>query len=212
MHIIQEKLLRLVETYNLGSMSFRDIGKIIGDTHPQLIKHHLEQLKKHELIVWDKNKKIIKKIKSGVASNADFVIVPVVGLANCGEATAFADEHIEGHIKISTKLLSHRREIFAIQAVGSSMNKANIDGKSIENGDYVIVDSKDKNIKNNDYVLSIIDDVANIKKVLIDKANKQIILFSESTNLYPAIYIDISETSKYLVNGKIIQVIKNPKF
>lgn len=212
MHPIQQKLLRLADTTNLGSMSFRDIGKIIGDIHPQLVKHHLEQLEKRSLILWNKDKKIIKKVKSGVVSNSDFITVPVVGFANCGEATAFADEHIDRHIKISTKFIKNKREIFAIRAVGSSMNKANINGKSINDGDYVIIDSKEKNVRTHDYVLSIIDDVANIKKVFFDKNNKQIILFSESTHSYPPIYIDTSEAAKYLVNGKVIQIIKNPKF
>lgn len=211
MHIIQQKLLRLADTYNLGDMSFRDIGKIIGDVHPQLVKHHLEQLKKRKLISWDKSKKVIVKISSGPISNSDFVTIPVLGSANCGDATIFADERIEGHIKVSTKLVKNKRGIFAIKAVGSSMNKANIDGKNIEENDYVIVDPKDINIRNNDYVLSIIDDVANIKKITFDPDHDQIVLVSESSNTYPPIYLHSSEAGKYLVNGKVVQVIKKSR-
>lgn len=210
MHTIQQKLLRLADTYNIGNMSLRDVAKIIGVPHPQIVKHHLEQLERKELIEWDRENKTIVKRTTGVVSNSDFSIVPVLGSANCGQADIYADERIEGHIKVSSLLLKNKKSVFAIKAVGASMNKANIDGRSIEDGDYVIIDATDKNIRSNDYVLSVIDETANIKKIIIDKQYRQVCLISESTNEYPPIYIDESEATKYFVSGKVIQVIKHP--
>lgn len=209
MHTIQQKLLRLAETYNLGSMSLRDIAKIINVPHPQIVKHHLEQLERKELIIWDRENKKIEKKATGVISNSDFRIVPVLGAANCGPADIYADERIQGHIKVLATFLKNKEKVFAIKAVGESMNKANIDGKNIEDGDLVIIDALDKNIKNNDYVLSVIDEVANIKKIVINKQYNQICLASESTNNYSPIYIDETEVAKLFINGKVIQVIKN---
>jgi len=208
MHPIQQKLLKLIDTYNVGNMSLRDLAKIIGEEHPQLVKHHLEQLEKKELIEWDKKNKVIKKMAIAVSTNIDLVIIPVLGSANCGQSNIYADERIEGHIKVSSTLLKNKFKVFAIRAIGSSMNNANIDGKKIEEGDYVIVDPEDKNIKSNDYVLSVIDEMANIKKIHIDHENNQITLLSESTYHYPPIYIDEAEASRYIMNGKVIQVIK----
>ncbi len=211
MHPIQQKLLKLSETYNIGNMSFRDVARILGEDHPQTVKHHLEQLEKKELIDWDKENKVITKKVIGVVSNIDFTIIPIMGSANCGHANIYADERIEGHLKISSKLLGNRNAVFAIKAIGYSMNNANIGGRNIEDGDYVIIDPSDKNVRSNDYVLSIIDEVANIKKIIIDRNNCQITLISESTFQYPAIYIEESEAPKYLINGKVVQVIKQPK-
>lgn len=211
MHLIQQKLLKLADTYDIGNMSFRDLGRILGEDHPQLIKHHLEQLEKKKLIEWDKENKVITRKVTGVFSNIDFTVIPVLGSANCGRADVYADQRIEGHIKVSSKLLGNRNKVFAIKAVGYSMNKANIDGKCIEDGDYVIVDPNDRNIKSSDYVLSIIDDVANIKKIVIDRNNSQVCLYSESTYQYPVIFIEESESPKYVINGKVIQVIKCSK-
>jgi SOS-response transcriptional repressor LexA len=210
-HVVQQKILRLIETYDVGKMSLRDIGKIVGEEHPQMIKHHLEQLEKRGLIKWNKEKKIINKTNTGVISNSDFIVVPVLGASNCGDVTIFATEFIEGHIKVSTGLLKNKLRVFAVKAIGSSMDGSNIDGKNIEDGDYVIIDPNDKNINDNDYVLSIIDGTVNIKKITFDRDHNQIMLFSESTNFYPSIYLNISEASKYLVDGKIIQVIKVAK-
>jgi len=211
MHIIQQKLLRLAETFNLGNMALRDIGKIIGEDHPQLIKHHLEQLEKKEMINWDKENKVITRVNAGVVTNTDFLTVPVVGAANCGPALLYATPMIDEHIKVSKALLKGHTKVFAIRAVGSSMNQANIDGKTIDEGDYVIIDPDDRSIRTNDYVLSVIDEMANIKKIVMDDEHNQIALLSESTAEYPPIYIDKSEASKYFLNGKVIQVIKQMK-
>jgi len=87
------------------------------------------------------------------------------------------------------------------------MNKANINGQVIEDGDYVIVDSK-KQPQANDYILAIIDNCANIKKLLIDSRNKIISLNSESTENHPTIFIH--EMDKFLINGVVKYVIKKP--
>ena len=211
MHIIQEKLIKLAENRNLGQMTLRQIGKLIDVKHPQKIKHHLNQLAKKGFIRFNKEKGLIEKIKQGTIKKTGFFAVPILGSANCGEATIFADENLEGYLKISSKLLKKKQGIFAIKAEGSSMDKADIDGKTIDDGDYVIVDNKDRSPINRDYVLSIIDDVANIKKFIFDKKNKQIVLLSESTMDFPPIYIHPEDFSKYMISGKVVQVIKKPK-
>lgn len=211
MHIIQQKLLRLIETCNIGTMSYRDLGKLLEEVHPQVIKHHLEQLERKGLIIWDREKKEVNKIQPSFNSEYGLITIPILGSANCGVATLFANESIQGHIKISSLLLNNRKNVFGINAVGSSMNLANINGKVIEDGDIVIIDPNDKDVKSGDFVLSIIDDVANIKKVIFDFDHEQIILQSVSTYNYPPIYIHSNEADKYIVNGKVVQVIKSPK-
>ncbi|OQP67642.1 LexA family protein [Niastella populi] len=208
MHPVQQKLLKLADTSNLGALPLRDIAKIINEDHPQTIKHHLEALEKKGLIEWDKTNKTIKRCATGVSVNSDFAVIPVLGAANCGVAMLYAEERIVEHVKISFSLLRNRRNTFAVRAVGASMNRANINGKSIEEGDLVIIDPDDKNIQSNDYVLSIIDEMANIKKIVIDLEHEQIKLESESTQHYPPIFISTNEASRYVVSGKVIQVIK----
>jgi len=211
MHIIQQKLLRLAERYNLGEMKLRQIARFVGENHPQKIKHHLNQLEKTGFIKFDKRKRTIRRIRRGAIKKTNFFAVPILGSANCGEATIFADENLEGYLKISGKLLKEKEGIFAIKAEGNSMNRANVNGKTIDDGDYVIIDSKSKTPNNSDYVLSVIDDVANIKKFIFDKENNQIVLLSESTEKLPPIYIHPEDFSKYIVGGKVIQIIKKPK-
>jgi repressor LexA len=89
------------------------------------------------------------------------------------------------------------------------MNKAQIDGKKIGDGDYIIVDSEDREPKNGDVVLSVINGMANVKKFFRDRGNRQIVLVSESTHEFPPIYLH--EKDDYILNGKVIQVVKKPQ-
>ncbi len=86
------------------------------------------------------------------------------------------------------------------------MNQANINGKNIEEGDFIIVDSEQKSPESGHYVVSVIDEVANIKKFVPDRKNKRIILQSESSKEYLPIFIH--EDDKYEVSGRVVGVIK----
>lgn len=202
MHEIQKKLIKLSQKKDISNMTLRQIGRLIGEEHPQKVKHHLNQLEKRGFFEYGKKSDANKKLK--------FLNVPILGSASCGEATIFADECLEGYLKISSKLLKKKENIFSIRARGSSMNRANVKGNTIDDGDFVIIDSSNRGPKSGDYVLSIIDDVANIKKFVFDKKNKQIILLSESTEDLPPIYVHLKDFPKYVVSGKVIQVIKKP--
>lgn len=211
MHQIQEKLLELMESNDLGKMSYRQIGILLNAKSAQTIKHHLQQLEKKGFIVMNKDEGIVKKIKIGETNGSNLLSLPILGTANCGTATQFADEKINGYVKISKKLLPKKENLFAIEAIGHSMNKANIEGKTLEDGDFAIIDKDYSDFKSGkDYVLSIIDGMANIKKYYEDRKNNQIILVSESTKNYPNIHIHFDEAIDYIANGKVIAVIKNP--
>jgi SOS-response transcriptional repressor LexA len=101
--------------------------------------------------------------------------------------------------------------MFALIASGNSMNQADIDGEAIEDGDYVIIDREHKSVSNGDYILSVIDGSANIKKFHRDEAHESIVLLSESTEKYEPIYIHEDDFSSYFINGRVIKVIKKPK-
>lgn len=211
MHTIQQKILNLIDSCDLGKLSLRRIGMLVGvgDKHPQKIEFHLQQLERKGFIKRDKKNKTIKRLR-GKSPDDIFVSLPIVGAANCGEANIFADEKIEGFLKISRSLLKQKntKKLFAIKAVGYSMNRADIDGKSIDEGDYVIVDGKSRSPENGNYVVSIIEDMANIKKFIQDE--EKITLISESDLDMPPIYIHPDDMVDYMICGKVIQVIKKP--
>jgi SOS-response transcriptional repressor LexA len=200
---------------NLGKLKLREIAGMVGEESPQKIKHHLNQLEKRGLIRVDKSKRIIEKANSGrltsLLKNAQLFSIPILGSANAGPATLLAEANLEGYLKISSSFFRGRsnRKLFALKVDGPSMNRAVIDGKRIEDGDYVIIDSEDRTPRDGDIVLSIIDGLANIKRFHVDRQNRQIALVSDSTHHFPPIYVH--EDDESMVNGKVVQVIKKPK-
>ena len=134
--------------------------------------------------------------------------LPVLGSANCGPANIFAVEDPREYMTISLEKLGRKSKegLFVLEAEGDSMNSAKIgtEENSIEDGDYVIIDSTIIVPSEGDYVLSILDGCANIKK--FKKVDGRPALISESTKDYKPIFL--SSADNFMVNGKVIAVIK----
>lgn len=206
MHEIQQKLIKLAKEQDITSLGYRKIGRLIDEEHPQKVKFHLLQLKKKGYLNNSKGTNVVETIKDATDIQPNFIEVPILGAANCGEATIFADDNIEGYLKVSSTLATQTRGLYALRAEGNSMNRANIKGQSIESGDYVLVTNINGNYGSGDYVVSIIDSQANIKKLGINKKAQQITLHSESTENIEPIYIDTADS--FLIVGKVVKVIK----
>ena len=212
MNKTQIKLLNLSRHQDLGSMSLRQIAKLVGvENKPQIIKHHLHQLEKAGLIQINLDKGIINPTKRGFNSNSTkntFYSLPIVGAANCGPATIFADEQIDGYLKVSAKMLPRKKQdLYILVAEGLSMNLAEVrEGITIEDGDFVIVDKTYKNPKDGDIIVAVIDNMGIIKRYKEDKQYNRIVLESVSTDNFMPIFIH--KEDDFVISGKVIDVIK----
>jgi repressor LexA len=207
MHYIQQKILNFADRVNLKRDGLRQIGRLIGEPHPFKVSYHLGQLEKNGFIKINKKTGDIVRTGGKSAQKGMFLAIPVLGSANCGQANIFAEENLESYIKVSRSIIERGDGFLAIRASGNSMNKADVGGKNIEDGDYVIVDTK-KEARAGDYVLAVIDNCANVKKMLPDRKNRTISLISESTENHPDIFIH--ENDKFLINGVVKYIIKKP--
>jgi repressor LexA len=219
-HPIQEKLLILSKKENLAKLSLREMAKRIGmpGESPQKIKHHLLQLQKKGFLTIDRVKGMMGRTSStpgwakGLLDKASRLFsIPIIGTANCGPATIFAETNFQGFLRISSKLIGRSRPtgLYAIKADGSSMNRAEIKGKYIEDGDYIIVDGNYKDARNRDVVLVIIDNMATIKRFIDDRQNNQVVLRADSSFDYDPVYLHADDD--FSISGKVIQIIKKPK-
>lgn len=201
----------IAHTPDFGSVSLRKMAELLGvKGKPQIPKYHLQQLEKDGLIQMNLEEGILRIVKHGFnhISKSPLFSIPVVGAANCGPATMYADQKVEQYLKISSSLLPRtKHRLFAIVADGDSMNKAKVRDKSIESGDYVLVDSEAKSYRNGDIVLAVIDGLATVKEYNKDTKNNRIVLKALSTHEYLPIYID--EGDEFIINGKVVDVIKN---
>ncbi|MFZ2969689.1 MAG: hypothetical protein WA063_00925 [Minisyncoccia bacterium] len=106
MHYIQQKILGLADNLNLKRDGPRQIGRLLGEPHPFKISYHLKKLEENGFIRIDKKTGVIKRTKGEEPSKGSFLTIPVLGSANCGEANIFAEENLEGYIKVSKKIIS----------------------------------------------------------------------------------------------------------
>lgn len=149
-------------------------------------------------------------IKILSAGKRKFVSIPILGTANAGSPTFFAEQNVEGYLKLSRRLITKKitEFIFAIEVFGDSMDLAEIENKKIENGDYVLVDVKCKEYRNGDKVLATIDNLATIKN-FFRVGPDTIGLFPQSRNKsHKPIYLTAQDN--FVINGKIIDVFKTP--
>ena len=115
--------------------------------------------------------KILKK------STEDFVEIPLLGNANCGEALSFADDRIEDFINISKKhIKGNQNDYFFVKAIGDSMNKKS----GIKNGDLVLVKKTEGEPELNSNIVVVINGMGTIKK--FQKINGAPVLLPDSTN------------------------------
>ena len=165
MHPLQRKLLDLAKKQAILDMSLSEVGRLMGGQHPQKVKHHLAQLAMRGLIKIERHGRRLHRVYLVREHTRDFIPLPIVGAANCGEALQIADEHVEGYIMVSKSFLPRRvKDAYVLRVVGDSMNKAKINEQPIEDGDCVIVDGSKHDPDPNSYVVSVVDGMANIKK------------------------------------------------
>ena len=209
MHIIQEQLLNIISSNkNLGSKSLRSIAEMIGAKgKPQTAKYHLLQLEQKGFIQMNLDEGILKVVKKGynLKRKSPLYSIPIIGTANCGPATIYAQQNIDRYLKVSSGMLpKNKKSLFALIADGPSMNKVSLTGKNIESGDFVLIDSNVHSYKNGDIVVAIIDGMATIKRYHQDIGS--IRLEADSTEDYLPIYLE--EGDNFIINGKVVGVIK----
>ena len=87
------------------------------------------------------------------------------------------------------------------------MNASNIQGKSIEDGDYVIVEKTDTYIPSNgDTIVSNIGGLANVKE--FKREADRVVLISRSVQRDTFLPIFIHEDDEYSIEGKVVDVVK----
>lgn len=140
----------------------------------------IEALEKKDLITRDEDKKIYLVENESYGNAQNIFSIPLYGLASCGEALAYADDGVADDFLQISKSLFHRTEperLFAVKALGDSMNK-----EGINDGDYVIFEKiEEQNELEGKIVVAVINGMATIKRY--KKMGKEVIgLFPHSTN------------------------------
>lgn len=193
-------------------MGLRELARQLDVKNPQTIKFHLAKLHQEGLLPFAERP--TTRIESERLGGSALIRIPIMGLVSAGPATQYASNDVKGYLRISSALLESRnyKELFALQVVGTSMNKAKLNGKPINNGDFAIIDAAKRSPKDGDYVVAVVDGLSNIKKLHLDNAHNQVVLLSESTDDYQPIFVHEDDNRDGLISGTVVQVIHTPSY
>jgi repressor LexA len=184
------------------SPSLTDLQTILKISTKRGVVQYLESLEKKGYIqrLGSQGIKLSSDKKSG-----DFLNLPILGYANCGQPLAYAEELQIGNVQVQHKLLSVKHDLFVLIAKGDSMNQRQVNGKYINDKDYVVV-AKDQPINNKDVVVAVIDNAATIKTFV--KSDELITLYPESNNpTHQPIFLSGEDDG--MIIGKVITVLTN---
>ncbi|MFZ2969721.1 MAG: transcriptional repressor LexA [Minisyncoccia bacterium] len=178
----QSKVLSAIKEFinNKGfSPTFEELRKLLAKRGMKLKSNNslVQYINALEEKGFVQNFKKLRGIRLLSESVKNFIAVPLLGNANCGEALSFADDHIEDFINISKEYIQgNQNDYFFIKAVGDSMNKS-----KINNGDLVLVKKPEREPQLNNIVVAVINGLGTIKK--FQKIDDVPVLLPDSTNI-----------------------------
>ena len=135
---------------------------------------YLEALKNKGYIKKDSTPRSIKLVEDFKEIEGQTELIPLLGTVSCGTPAFFADDNIEEYMPVDVNLLDNynKHSYFLLKTSGTSMDKANINDKSI-----VLVEKLDT-YENGDRVVAVIDGLATIK--VLHRGKEALVLNPES--------------------------------
>lgn len=177
-----------------GPPTLEHLRQALGYPRVSSVQRHTDALKKKGYLT------PLRGLATTFSSNK--VRIPLVGRVAAG-TPILATENIEAFIPYnSTKLRGSIHDYFFLRAIGDSMNNSNVNGKNIDDGDFVLIKNQ-PTAEQNQKVLALIGEEATIKK--FGYRDGMVVLSPESTN--PAnkpIYV----VENLMIQGVICDVIK----
>ena len=142
--------------------------------------------------------KVLRPKHEGVQTRS----VPVVGRVPAG-MPMLADENVEGWIRIPAAMARPASERFFLLGVrGTSMNKARVEGGTIDDGDLILVRQQSV-ARSNDVVVAVVDGQATVKRLIT--APGYFILRPESID---KTHLEIVVGMDMRIAGKVTHVLK----
>ena len=133
--------------------------------------------------------------------------IPILWYANAGRPLVNAQEDNLWVLPVSKNIIKgEQKDYFILKIEGTSMNKYSVNGKLIENGSYVLINSKENNpnlTNSKDAYLFIVNDSATIK-IPKKEADNLYLLPKSSDDYHQPIVLSADDDVK--VSWKIIDV------
>lgn len=175
----QRRILNVIKdlTLELGKPpTLEEIRKTSGLNYISSVQRHVEALKEKEYLDHIPNQ---SRSLSPSLSNNKKINIPLIGNIAAG-VPILAIENIEAYIPYEPSRYKFRAEdYFFLRAVGDSMNQANVKGKTIDDGDFILV-KKQNTAESGQIIVALLGDEATVKK--LTQGNDCVILKPQSSN------------------------------
>ncbi|MDD2907522.1 MAG: S24 family peptidase [Candidatus Gracilibacteria bacterium] len=201
----QQYVLDIITKYigeNAKSPTIEELTMLLNQKSKRGVVQYLEALEKKGFLTRGRGYRSINLGNSiGFQTTMN---IPILGYANAGTPLVDAVEAGYGVLPISKKIISgDESNYFILKVEGTSMNKFDVKGKTIENGSYVLIKKDDTTLNNRDAFLFLVNGSATLKKY--KKDTDLIYLLPESNDTYHKPII-LSEDDNIMVNGKVVDV------
>jgi repressor LexA len=195
----QKEVLDFIRKY-IGEHRFPPTIREISDyfqISPKSAHDHVLALEKKAVLSFSKNRSRTIEILDGSGIAEEGVRrIPILGTVAAGNPV-FADQNLEGYVRISSHYLKHG-DYFALKVKGSSMT-----GAGIFDGDMAII-SKQSAVKNGDIVVALINEEnATLKKFFEEKNRVRL----EAEN--PDFKTRYEQKGNVLILGRLAHVIRS---
>ncbi len=158
--------------------TLEELRKVLKVGSKRTVSRYMEWLEEDGLIEkWQgaRGLKLLRGLETGLETRS----VPIVGTAPAGPLMT-AEENIEGWVRIPKSFFgSQSPRFFLLKVKGDSMNKCQVKGEKIEDGDLVLV-RQQAVAKPGDIIVALIDSEATIKR--LKRGQGYYILEPESSN------------------------------
>lgn len=207
----QEEVLKIIRDFFLDysyAPSLTELQSILKINTKRGVVSHLEALEKKGYIIRTSEPRGIQVVNDSDEEEVyEYLVgIPILGYANAGTPMVLAQEQNMGILQVDKTLLKNKKDLFGLIIKGDSMNMRSIDGKSLEEGHYLVV-QKNAQYEDGDVVVAIVDGCATVKNIKREK--NLVILYPKSSNpIHKPIYLDSSSNS--MINGKVVKVLDNP--
>jgi repressor LexA len=159
--------------------TIEELRRLLGVGSTRTVLRYLEQLNAEGYIERWAGARGFRMRKGSTAKGLETRLVPIVGEAPAGQLMP-AEENILGQVQLPNDFLKPpNAKFFLLRVRGDSMNRAKIEGGTIEDRDLVLVRQQER-ADSGQFVVALVDGEATIKKLV--KATGYYVLQPESTN------------------------------
>jgi repressor LexA len=179
-----------------------ELRRLLGVGSTRTVLRYLDALKEEGYIERWSGARGLRMRRGPTARSLETRLVPIVGEAPAGQLMP-AEENMLGQVQMPKEFLKPpSANFFLLRVRGDSMNRAKVEGQTIEDGDLVLVRQQDR-VDPGKIVVALVDGEATIKKLV--KAPGYYVLKPESTN---SKHRPIIVAQDFRVQGTVCRVFK----